>query len=135
MGRFVQTDPLGYVDSVSLYQYGLNNPVNFSDPTGEIAGFVVDAGFAAYDTYQYATNKIDGQEYALRMALTGALVVANAASAGTGGLAVRAGAMTGRWGQVARGLIRGPRSSTMRRQPSLQAKRSCRCLMLPSLAA
>lgn len=34
MGRFLTTDPLGYVDGPNLYQFALNNPVNFSDPMG-----------------------------------------------------------------------------------------------------
>ena len=34
MGRFLQTDPLGYVDSMNLYQGFLMNPVNFVDPLG-----------------------------------------------------------------------------------------------------
>src|SRR5690606_17051714 len=34
MGRFVSADPLGYVDGGNLYQYGLNDPVNGSDPLG-----------------------------------------------------------------------------------------------------
>ncbi|MBZ0111129.1 MAG: DUF6531 domain-containing protein, partial [Thermoanaerobaculia bacterium] len=38
MGRFVTSDPLGYVDGPNLYQYGLNDPVNYSDPTGEFVG-------------------------------------------------------------------------------------------------
>jgi len=33
-GLYVTTDPLGYVDGPNLYQYGLNNPANFSDPMG-----------------------------------------------------------------------------------------------------
>ena len=33
-GLYITEDPLGYVDGPNLYQYGLNNPVNFSDPLG-----------------------------------------------------------------------------------------------------
>ncbi|MEM1183180.1 MAG: RHS repeat-associated core domain-containing protein, partial [Acidobacteriota bacterium] len=36
-GRFVSVDPYGYIDGPSTYQYALNNPASFSDPTGEIA--------------------------------------------------------------------------------------------------
>ena len=37
LGRFLQPDPLGYQDSMNLYQ-GMNmNPVNFTDPMGEFS--------------------------------------------------------------------------------------------------
>ena len=35
MGRFLQTDPLGYQDSMNLYQGMGMNPVNFVDPRGK----------------------------------------------------------------------------------------------------
>jgi RHS repeat-associated protein len=34
MGRFLQRDPLEYKDSMNLFQYALNSPNNFIDPSG-----------------------------------------------------------------------------------------------------
>jgi RHS repeat-associated protein len=34
-GRFLQRDPLGYVDGTNLYAYGGDNPINHADPDGE----------------------------------------------------------------------------------------------------
>jgi RHS repeat-associated protein len=41
IGRFLQTDPVGYTAGVNLYTYCGNNPVNHLDPSGEFWGSVI----------------------------------------------------------------------------------------------
>jgi RHS repeat-associated protein len=40
LGRFLQTDPIGYGDDMNMYAYVGGDPVNFNDPLGEAAYLV-----------------------------------------------------------------------------------------------
>lgn len=48
LGRFLQTDPIGYDDQINLYAYVANDPVNGTDPTGTMQ-----------DSFEAATRRDD----------------------------------------------------------------------------
>ena len=60
MGRFVQTDPLGYADAPNLYQYALGDPVNNSDPTGQIVESAWDAASLGIGIWSFSHNVSEG---------------------------------------------------------------------------
>ncbi len=95
LGRMLSADTFvqdaGDLQAYNRYSYVRNNPTSLNDPSGHFWSAAITIGFAAYDTYNYATGKTTGAEYAKNMALNGAALVADVATAGQGGgLAVRA---------------------------------------------
>jgi RHS repeat-associated protein len=51
MGRFLERDPLEYVDSYNLYEYATGNPVNWADPSGLEVTKEKDPGTEYFDDW------------------------------------------------------------------------------------
>lgn len=61
VGRWLSPDPIGFSGGdTNLYAYVGNDPVNFVDPSGEIADTALDLGFLAYDLYRLFKDNVFG---------------------------------------------------------------------------
>lgn len=72
IGRFLSPDPLGYADSMNLYQYCGNNPINLIDPYGEnIWDTIITAtNFTESTLWKEGTNFVAGMGDNLSFGIT-----------------------------------------------------------------
>lgn len=119
LGRFLTPDPEGQAGGVNLYAYGLNNPLNNTDPSGRVAWIPILMGIgglvgAAFEVYNTPQSERTGNWWWLGPAAkgftvgalaTGAALVGGPLLAGEGAGAILTGLAEGAVGGLAEPLL------------------------------
>ena len=108
VGRFISEDPIGFAGCLNFYAYVENNPVNFIDPSGQLAFF-----YHGWITYSEARNSGYGVLSSLNIAANVMAVDSNFFNPGTQGTnweATRQHAMAGE-GEIAHSIYQTPQQA------------------------